>query len=403
MLRCILLFMLALAVPGLRAETFTVEGAVARALRANPDLAAARWSIEEARGRLWQSGRLPNPELETELKPNVRGREFSFSAGFMQKYPLTKRLFIERVISEAGVKAAEAEVRNAERMLKAEVRTAAVKLQGLAGVRALKELQRKNSLSVAEVATRIAQVGEGSNLKAAQLELEAQQLSLDLLQVEAERVALIGTLRPLLGLKSGTAISISGDLPAPSGSGSGTPSVDQRPDYQLAGAKEEAARAGIDLARAGKWDDATYGLTAEFERMEDAPEGLENDGFIGFKFSLPLPFWNKNEGKVHEAAAAAAKAGREKEALALRIRAEATAARAEMAVAAKIIGETSGPLLNKARELEELNMSANKLGQASVTDVLRSRERRFALETARLNALRDYHLARVRLMAAQGR
>ena len=74
-----------------------------------------------------------------------------------------------------------------------------------------------------------------------------------------------------------------------------------------------------------------------------------------------------------------------------------------MTVAARIIEETTGPLLKKARELEELLMSSNKLGQASLTDVLRSRERRFALEAARLNALRDYHLARVRLLSAQGR
>jgi outer membrane protein, heavy metal efflux system len=136
--------------------------------------------------------------------------------------------------------------------------------------------------------------------------------------------------------------------------------------------------------------------------MKDAPDGLRTAGFIGLKFRLPLPFWNKNEGKIHEAAAAAAKARSEREALALRIRAETSAAQAEMDAAAKIIDQTSGPLMKKAKELEEKYAEANKLGQAPLTDVLRSRERRFALEAARLDALRDYHLARVRLLAAQG-
>ena len=74
-----------------------------------------------------------------------------------------------------------------------------------------------------------------------------------------------------------------------------------------------------------------------------------------------------------------------------------------MAAAAKIVVQTSGPLLEKAKDLEEQFRKAKEAGQATLTDVLRSREKRLALETARLNALRDYHLARVRLLAAQGR
>ena len=81
---------------------------MARALKANPDLAAARWGIEEARGRLWQSGRPANPELEAELKPSVKGGEGTFSLGFVQKFPLTQRLVLERAVSQAQMAAAEA-------------------------------------------------------------------------------------------------------------------------------------------------------------------------------------------------------------------------------------------------------------------------------------------------------
>ena len=381
---------------------FTIESAVAHALRRNPDLAAARWSIEEARGRLWHSGRPANPEIEAELKPNIRGREGSFAVGFMQKFPLTNRLHLERSISQAQFARAEAEVLNAERLLKAEVRTAAVKLLSLQGQKSLFEKQRKNSVELAETAARAAKTGEGSALEASQFELEASQRSLESLQTDAERASITGALRPLLGLTASQPLTIVGELPSPAPQGKGA-SPERRADYQAALAKEEAARTGIDLARAGKWDDAKFGLSAEVERMEDAPEGRSTDGFIGFKFSLPLPFWNKNEGKIYEAGAAAARAKQESEALAQRIRADAAAAYAEMTAAAKIVEQTSGPLLQKALELEERHTAANKVAQATISDVLRSRERRFALEAARLNALRDYHLARVRLMAAQGR
>ena len=171
MFRNVISFILVITAAGLQAESLTIEGAVARALRSNPDLAAARWSIEEARGRLYQSGRLSNPELESELKPNVRGREFSFSAGFMQKIPVTRRLYLERTISQTELAQAEAEVLDAGRLLSAQVRTAAVKLLALQEQKQLKEKQRFNSVKLAEEAERNAKKAEGSLLEAAQFGL----------------------------------------------------------------------------------------------------------------------------------------------------------------------------------------------------------------------------------------
>ncbi|HEX2750025.1 MAG TPA: TolC family protein, partial [Verrucomicrobiales bacterium] len=279
MFRFILPAVFAASVAGLRAGTFTVEGAAERAVRSNPDLAAARWGIEEARGRLWQSGRPSNPELEAELKPNVRGREFSLSVGFMQKFPLTKRLFLERSVSQAELAVAEAEVRNAERLVRAEARAAAVKLLALQAQRNLQEQQRKNSLKLADNAEEIADKGEGSPLDAIQFEKEIQQLSLAALKAEKQQAEILGTLRPLMGLKATESITISGELAGPSSQGRGA-TPESRADYQAAKTKEEAARTAIDLARAGKWEDAGFGLTAELNRSEDAPEGLRTDGFI---------------------------------------------------------------------------------------------------------------------------
>ena len=397
------IFSFLIGATALSAATFSIEGAVDRALRSNPDLAAARWTIEEARGRLLQSGRRTNPELEVELKPNVRGRgEFTFSAGFMQKYPVTNRLWLERAISEAELRAAGAEVANAERLLAADVRTAAVKILALKAQRTLKETQRRNSLELAEAAAKTAQTGEGSALEASQFDLEARQLSLEVLQVDAEIAAQTGTLRPLLGVPAAQNVSVSGDLTPPVAAAGGV-SPANRPDYRAATEKENAARIAVEAAQKGKWEDAGFGMVAEIERANDAPDGRGTDGFIGFKFSLPLPFWNRNEGKVHEAAATAAKAVKQREALALNIRSEAGAALAEMEAAAKIVNEASGPLLTKARELEESFRKAKEAGQATAAEVLRAREKRLALEAARLSALRDYHLARVRLLSAQGR
>lgn len=387
------------------AERFTLDTAVSYSLKHNPDLAAARFSIDEAKGRLLQSGRRSNPELEAQLQPNVRGREVSFGVGFVQKFPLTNRLRLEKAVSNAELASAEAEVRAAELKLVTAVRMVGVKLLSLEGIKALKAKQIANSKELAATAAKFAAQAEGSGLEATQFELEAQQIALDLLQLDAERTVLEGEARPLLGMPSREAVEFSGTLPAPVIPSSTSADVLGRADYQAAQARIDAARQSIALAKANKWEDAGFGISAIVDRAEDAPEGLKTDGFIGFKFTLPLPFWNKNEGKIKEAVATAARSEKEAEALVAQVLAEVSAALGEMKAALRIVDETSNSLLPKARQIEEKIAASFKQVQPGTqfSDVLRSREKRLALEQANLDALRSYHIARIRLNAALGR
>lgn len=379
-----------------------------RAVSRNPGLMAARFSVVEANGRLLQSGRPANPEIETELRPNVRGREFSFSAGFMQRFPLTNRLRLEKAVSQAEVDVAAAEVREAERLLAGEVRTAAVKILAVRAARDLRSALMAQAGEFVKAANKAADAAEGSALDAAQLELEQQQSQIELLRLEGERSSLTSTLKPLLGMNPDDALEITGSLTEPSFVTTEKPAaadVRNRPDYQAAEARSEAARRNVDLQRQNRWEDAAFGVNASVERMEDAPEGLGTDGFIGLKFSIPLPFWNKNEGNIQAAEAASIRAGLQATAVAASIRAETATARSEMAAAALVFENASKVLLPRARELEEKLLEVyRKAGPGSdLSAVLRARERRAALENARLEALRDYHLAEARMRTAMGR
>ena len=390
---------------GSPAARFTLDSAVAYAISHNPGLAAARYTIGEARARLQGAGRLTNPELETDLRPNVKGREFSLGVGFVQRFPLTHRLRLEKAVSQAELAIAEAEVRAAEVKLTTQVRIAGVKLLSLDGTNALKQRQIATSRELSASSAKIAASAEGSGLETTQFELETQQLSLDLLTLESERATLTGEARPLLGVPASDTVEFIGSLGAPSIPGAVSPDIAARADYQAAQARAEAARRGIVLAKANKWADAGVGLSAELDRTEDAPEGLQTEGIIGLKFSLPLPFWNKNEGRIQEAEAATLRAEKEAEALAANVRAEVMAALGEMKAARRILDETTGVLLPKARSLEDKIAGFYRLSQPGIllTDVLRSREKRLAIEQANLDALRAFHLARIRYLAAMGR
>jgi outer membrane protein TolC len=381
--------------------SLSIEGAVEYALTHNPALASARLRIGEARGRLQQSGRLSNPELQLDFTRHTRGAEASASIGLMQRFPLTSRLRHEKAVSRAELAAAEAEVRDAERKLAAEVRSAAVKLLALRGQRELRAKQLGNSRELFEFLIKRVATGEASQVDASQVELESRQIEVESLTLTAEETTLVGELRPLLGIASADRITISGQLPAPERAASAG-GVAGRPDILAAQSRAEAARSVVLEQRARRWEDASAGFSYMRDRTIDEPEPVETEQILGFRFSLPLPIWNDNSGRLREAEAASARAEKEVDAARLTAHAEVIAASAAMKTYARLIDELDDRVLPTAKRIEEQLRSSYSTGQTALTEVLRARTRRLELERQRLDALRDYQLARIRHRAAVG-
>ena len=396
------IFLFCLSVAAAAADLqLSLDGAVAYALRHNPGLAAARWRIEEARGRLQQSGRLSNPELQAAFLRSLKMPAGSVEIGFMQKFPITARLRFEKAVSRAELAAAELEVRDAERKLAGDVRAAAVKLVAVRGQRTLREQQLATGRELAEFTRNRVAAGEASMVDATQLELEVSQLTVDLLALETLRATLVGDLRPLLGVDAGS-VEIKGDLAAPRRVDDRRADATARADLLAAQQGIEAARQSARLARAQRWEDIGVGLSSMGERMEDMPEGFQRDYFAGIRVSVPLPLWNDNSGRIREAVATLARREREADAIAVNIRAEIAAARDEMAALVKLIEVMDGSLLPASALVEDQSRSAYSAGQSPLNEVLGARTRRLELLQRRLDALRDYHLARVRYETAAG-
>ncbi len=390
------------ATPGL-ARPLTEAAAADLALKHNPELAAARLALAEARARAARTGRLDNPVLESELRPNLRGREFSVELGFSQKFPLTRRLALEKAVSAAAVEAAAGEILHAEQQLAAEVRSDVVKAQALGAASALATQQAALSRELAAQAARTAAAGETSPLDVTPLELDAAKLDVDAARSAAERDAALAALRPLLGLRPEATLEVADSLPEPAAPVAGAPDFSRRGDVAAAQARLGAARTAIDLARAGKWEDIDVGLVLAHERSEDAPEGLKNDVFGGIRVAVPLPLWNDRSAHVAEATTAAARAEKELAALKAKISGEAATARAEMTAQAKLHARIASELLPKARQMEYQLATTARAGQSPASEALRARRQRLELEAAQLTARRDHHLARIRLQAALGR
>lgn len=366
----------------------------------NPDLKAARFMIAEASGRLRQSGRLENPQLEVGLEHNTKFSEGLFELGVSQKFPVTNRLKLEKNLGSTAVQAAQIEVREITNQLVGEAKAALVRVLAVRQRKELLNEQAGLANELAEFIAEVAKKGEASSLEAGQAKLEASRFLTQGRQLGATEQQAIGRLKPLLGMSPGETLHVSGWLPSlrvPEGADDV-----ERPALEMARLAVIAAEQETAIERTKTYGDVEAGLFAGAERRIDAPDGAEVDGIVGIRFKIPLPFWDKNEGNIEAAEAKAKRRRQEVIALNQGIRLEAEAARAEMLEWAKLAKEIEMTLSPQAAEQTDLAEQAWRNGQGDLLTVLRSREQRLELAATRLEALQNFQLARVRYQTALG-
>lgn len=384
------------------AETLIVTlDSVARRVRAqNPELAAARLGIRQAAGKHLQAGRLDNPALETSFQHDARFREKVLQLGVTQKFPVTKRLTAEKQATAAMVKAAEAEVLDIERKLIANAQETTVKILALREQRELRQRQHAVMDGFATFIRDAANKGEMSSIDAGQAKLEATRLNIAVRQLDAQETEALGALKYLLGVRLDESLQVSGRLPELRGTLPATSRT--RPDLLAAYAQTEAANHEVVAEHGKRYEDVEAGVFASSSREEDAPNGFSNETMVGFQLRLPLPLWQRNEGNI--AAAEAVRKRRELETKAVRqaIRIESATAHAEMRQWRKLIDELNDELLPLARKQSTDAETAFRNGQGELQAVLRSRDQSIELESSRIDALRDFHLARIRYASSIG-
>jgi cobalt-zinc-cadmium efflux system outer membrane protein len=192
---------------------------------------------------------------------------------------------------------------------------------------------------------------------------------------------------------------VNGKLTPPSGNRKSSDPA-QRPDVLAAKSRAEAAQFVVREQQARRLEDIGAGVSYSNDRTIDDPNPIQTDRTIGFRFSLPLPLWNNNSGRIHEATAAAARAEKEVAVARLTAGAEVLSARNAMDAYAKILSELDSKVLPQAAQLEEQLRASYSTGQTPLVEVLRARSRRLDLQRQRLDALRDYHLANIRHSSA---
>ena len=388
------------------AKPLTLDAAIQLALAQNRDLAAATLGAEAARGRVEQAGLRPNPALEagaqTDLLTGNNGAR-KFDLGLTQAIPLGNRLREAQAAARVGLGVAAAALDDRRRLLVGAVTKLYVELLAIDQEVALRERLIKVNSRFVELARSKAKVGEVSVVEVNAATLELAKLELERAGLVAERANRLQDLKPLLGLAPDEELATAGDLDALTSALKATADGDKptwnRPDLRVAALAIEQVEADQRLAQVEVKGDLMVGATYGYDRQTIG----DPDHLLGVKMSVPLPFRNKNQGRLRELRAVRTRAQREAEALDFKVASEVASAQQRVAQAQKILDGYRAAVLPLSEESERTLMAAYQQGQVPLFQVIQGQQQRLALESGALAARTAYAMALAELQTATGR
>ncbi|MCC7175728.1 MAG: TolC family protein [Bryobacterales bacterium] len=361
------------------ASAITAEEAVAEAIRANVALMAERANIPIAEARALTARLRPNPVFSIAGDHmDVLGTGFNdANAGGPTEIVVGAEFLVERGgkrqrrvdVTDKERAVTEMAFLDATRMLRLEVQTAFVNVllarenlalaqQNLAAFNQIVEVNsaRVKAGDLAEVElvrSRVAALQYANSVRRAELALRSAGTRLN---------ALLGrkpgspAAEPAGGLKKEAVVLSLKELQETA--------LSARPDLRAGRLNIERAAAEVRLQLAQAKQDYTVGT--EYRRQQ--VNARSNSLTVGV--SMPLPFFNRNQGEIARSRQEQVQAELRVRALELEIAAEVETAANQVEISRRLLEAIEGKLLAEARDVREITDFAYRSGEASLLELL---------------------------------
>jgi cobalt-zinc-cadmium efflux system outer membrane protein len=370
-------------------ENLTLEQALGMAENLQPELAEAKAMVEAAEGRARQAGAFPNPEAivgaqQLPLSGN-QPNEKEYVAGVGQTIPLSSRLSKARQaeLLDREVRARGLEVKR--RDIRKRVHSAfATALYQEKAYQAQGEIQRNAEKAVATTQARV-EAGDAVKEDLARMEMELSRAKVELQRADSLREQARIGLVAAIGDAALTVKSLAGTMDATFE----IPTLESlvanlagQPETALADADIRARAARVAVAKAERIPDVKVELL--YHRLEASSANTVDVGL-----SLPLPLFNRNQGKLREAraeqAAAEARARMTQNELTTRLRESYLQLTGALASSRTLKTE----ILGKADTVLKTAEARYAAGDISLTEILPVRRDWAAVQLSYLESLRD--------------
>ena len=398
---------LALVASNASAAGLTVRELIDIALENNRDLQAVRYVAQQARARLVQAGLSPNPRLELTTandRPFANNGEYSTGVGVSQQFSIAGRIARQKDVARVDVDLAQLEIKEAERKLAGEVMAARFGILGLDRQIELRDRLTVIDQKLVDVTHQRFRAAEVSELdsNAAELDLQRQRQERSLLQ--SDRATRYAQLNQLLGRGATEALNLDGTAPSldiPDLRTQELTAIEHRSDLRQATLNAGRARAEQALGRAERWEDWSVKLGVDQSRLvlDNGPAQSANRS-IGFNVSIPLPLFNRNQGRIAEAVAAEARADAQVTAVELSIRNEVASVYSEVERLRQVLATYEQHTLPVSERNVALAQKSYAQGLATIVEVVQAQRQQGDLNVGYLNAFDQYLQARARLYTA---
>jgi cobalt-zinc-cadmium efflux system outer membrane protein len=370
-------------------ESLSLDQALEMAESLQPELAEAKAMVEAAEGRARQAGAFPNPEAilgaqQLPLNANASNQK-EYVAGIGQTIPLSGRLSKARQaeLLDREVRARGLEVKR--RDIRKRVHSAfATALYQEKAYQAQTEIQLSASKAVATTQARL-DAGDALREDLARVEMELARAKVELQRAQSLREQALLALASAMGDATLSVKSLAGALDATFD----IPTLEtlaanlaSQPETAQAEADIRARNARVDVAKAERIPDVKVELL--YHRLEASQENTLDVGL-----SIPLPLFNRNQGRLREAraeaAAAEARSRMTQNELTTRLRESLLQLTAALANS----GTLKTEILSRAETVLKGAEARYAAGDISLAEILPVRRDWAAVQLSYLESLRD--------------
>lgn len=383
-------------------STLNIRALANRVSNNNPQLRAAKLKINEASAKLSQAGTRANPTLGIGVSKSIPGSEGGLEVSFSQRFPITNKLSLEKRVSADQLLIAQEEIKIAEQQLITAAQLIAVEILEIRIQSTHIDKQISSIQTITTFIDQAAALGELSPLDAAQTKMEIQTLKVKKSQLTSQANLLTTRLKQYIGLPATKPLNLSGSLPSLT-TPSHTLTLSNRPDFRTKALEFQHSKSNILLEKSKRYDDVEVSVIGGLGRKEDAPDGLETEGTIGMGLTIPLPFYDKNQGNIQAATAKAQRNILERGALASEIRLQVATHKQEMQSWLSQNASIKNDLIPLAQKNSADLEAAYKNGQGDFTSFLKSKNQELELQNSLIQNNLKFHQARVKYFAALGK
>ena len=383
-------------------EPITLAHALALALERSPQLAAFSWDIRAAEARILQAKLVPNPEISYD------GEDFTRAGVRSATESMQNTLVLSQLIELGGKRSsrvweAQFDRRAAEwdyqvKRLEVLKSTSLAFIDVLSGQR--KVLLAEENVQLTErgipVTQKRVEAGKASNVELIRTNTEAATARIGLTEARHDLEAARVNLAAQWGAKMATFPSVTGDMeqlrPIPSLE-SLKAKLQTNPELAKWTTERQKREATLSLARAEGHPDLTINAGPRLLGASRA------DMTLVAGFSIPLPLWNRNQGKIAEAEANVAKTSDERAAAEAGAYAELNEAYQTLGRAAEEVRILRDTVLPGAKSAVDQITEGYATGRFSQLEVLDAQRSYIETRSQYVRALSDFQKAAAQIDA----